>query len=271
MTSAETQNPFCGIAVMAKASQAGRTKTRLSPPLTLEEAALFNTAFLKDISANLLRVASEVSLRPAMAYGPPGETAFFQEHLPSEISLHEVWHPGFGNCLKSALEVQFAAGCKAACVLNSDSPTLPAEILIEAVRVLEQPESEVVFGPSNDGGYYFLGCKTIHPRLFEDITWSTASVAGETLARAAEIGVSVHMLPEWYDIDDAAALHTFRGEVLSGQPFNENFKSSPASHSSALLQQLLQTTDFEQRLQTFGGNPDAQSLPVSKTRRGVAA
>jgi uncharacterized protein len=43
---------FCGIAVMAKASFPGRAKTRLCPPLTFEEAAAFNTAFLKDAAAN---------------------------------------------------------------------------------------------------------------------------------------------------------------------------------------------------------------------------
>ena len=43
----------CGIAVMAKASMPGRTKTRLVPPLTYQEAAAFNTAFLKDVAANM--------------------------------------------------------------------------------------------------------------------------------------------------------------------------------------------------------------------------
>src|SRR5262245_4324799 len=47
----------CGIAVMAKASIAGRTKTRLVPALDYEEAAAFNTAFLKDVAENLLEAA----------------------------------------------------------------------------------------------------------------------------------------------------------------------------------------------------------------------
>jgi hypothetical protein len=43
----------CGMAVMAKASAPGRTKTRLVPPLTFDEAAALNTAFLQDISDNI--------------------------------------------------------------------------------------------------------------------------------------------------------------------------------------------------------------------------
>ena len=55
----------CGIAVMAKASAPGRTKTRLVPPLTCEEAAAFNTAFLQDIAANIL-AAAEGPAYPAL-------------------------------------------------------------------------------------------------------------------------------------------------------------------------------------------------------------
>ena len=44
----------CAIAIMAKASAPGRTKTRLVPPLTFEQAAALNTTFLQDIAGNLL-------------------------------------------------------------------------------------------------------------------------------------------------------------------------------------------------------------------------
>ena len=55
---ADTDNaavPACGIAVMAKASIPGHTKTRLVPPLTFEEAVQCNTAFLRDVADNIRR------------------------------------------------------------------------------------------------------------------------------------------------------------------------------------------------------------------------
>src|SRR4051794_41287733 len=61
----------CGIAVMAKASAPGRTKTRLVPPLTHEEAADFNTVFLRDISANILEAGEGRATPPPHADGPP--------------------------------------------------------------------------------------------------------------------------------------------------------------------------------------------------------
>src|SRR5215470_19323008 len=98
---------LCGVAVMAKASEAGKAKTRLCPPLSLEEAAAFNTAFLKDIADNLIAAASQVSIAGSMAYGPPGSEAFFRAHLPAWIALREVWHPSFGQCLAETLNGLF--------------------------------------------------------------------------------------------------------------------------------------------------------------------
>src|SRR5580704_17822206 len=97
---------FCGIAVMAKASRPGRTKTRLTPPLSPTEAALFNTAFLADIAANLLDLGKNVPLAGYMAYGPPGEGAFF-DFLPPEIGIFEAWRPNFGDCLSDTILALF--------------------------------------------------------------------------------------------------------------------------------------------------------------------
>ncbi len=85
----------CGIAIMAKASIPGRAKTRLVPPLTFAEAADFNTAFLKDVVANIAAAAREVPIRGYAAYGPPETAGFFTSTLMSSIGLIEAWHAKF--------------------------------------------------------------------------------------------------------------------------------------------------------------------------------
>ena len=101
---------------------------------------------------------------------------------------------------------RFANGFGAVCLVNSDSPTLPTACLIRAARALLVPGDRIVLGPTDDGGYYLLGMKQPHPRLFADIAWSTNNVAAVTQARAAALGLDVVTLPPWYDVDDAAAL-----------------------------------------------------------------
>jgi rSAM/selenodomain-associated transferase 1 len=239
---------FCGIAVMAKASKPGRTKTRLSPPLSGGEAALFNTAFLRDIAANLTDAGTRASIAGYMAFGPPGESAFF-EFLPPEIGIFEAWRPNFGECLSGTIAELLRRGHGAACVLNADSPTLPPAFLVETAMILAQPGDRAVLGPSSDGGYYLLGLKQHHARLFEEITWSTEHVAAQTLARAAEIGLPVHILPTWYDVDDAAALTMLRQELFEGHAFDDGaHHRAEAQHSRALIATLERDAALRERL-----------------------
>ena len=49
---------LCALAVMTKAPEAGRVKTRLVPPLTPEEAAELNKCFLRDTAATISTACS---------------------------------------------------------------------------------------------------------------------------------------------------------------------------------------------------------------------
>ena len=230
-----TDRPPCGIAVMAKASRPGRTKTRLAPALSPEFAASLNTAFLQDVAVNLLAAGKTGEVAGYMAFGPPEDAGFF-DMLPPQIRIFEAWCPTFGETLSGALRSLFSRGHEAACVLNADSPTLPVSILVEASRRLAAPGDRVVLGPSPDGGYYLLGLKIMHERLFQDIAWSTDFVLSQTLQRAEEMNVSVELLPEWYDVDDADSLMILRRELFDDVPFGSpDLKRSTASHTRALL------------------------------------
>jgi uncharacterized protein len=227
----------CGIAVMAKASAPGHAKTRLVPPLTPAQAADCNTAFLQDVAANILAAAVETPIRGYMAYAPAGPNArgFFARTLPPAIAHFECVHADLGACLISAIEVLFAHGHRSAVVLNSDSPTLPTSLLVETARLLMPPGDRAVLGPSIDGGYYLLGLKAAHRRLFEDIAWSTERVAKQTQERAAEVGLPVHVLPAWYDVDDVESLATLQAELFDGRVIASGLVRHAAPHSDRLL------------------------------------
>jgi uncharacterized protein len=238
----------CGIAVMAKASLPGTTKTRLVPPLSYQQAAALNTAFLRDIAQNILAAAEWSSIAGYMAFGPPRTDAFFQNNIGPDIASFEAWLPNFGDCLQLALSELLNRGHSGAIVLNSDSPTLPTALLIEAADFLAQPGDRVVLGPAVDGGYYLLGIKQAHPRLFADIAWSTSRVAAQTMDRARELGLRVHVLAPWYDVDDADALSALHAELLGGRAFNKALAAYRAAHSAELMQSLFRSTPLGERL-----------------------
>ena len=94
----------------------------------------------------------------------------------------------------------------------------------------------MVLGGSDDGGYYLIGLKRLHQRLFEHIDWSTERVFQQTLARAREIGLEAELLPTWYDVDDGATLERLHRELLGGSGASP--AGYDASHTRAYLESL---------------------------------
>jgi uncharacterized protein len=209
----------CAVAVMAKASIPGRTKTRLIPALGADQAANLNTALLRDVADRLNFVQGLTAIAPHMAYAPAGTEDFFRQILTADVGLLETVRPNFGDCLVFALEQLLARGYGSVCLVNSDSPTLPPAYLIAAVTMLAADGDRMVLGPAIDGGYYLIGLKAAHRRLFQDIDWSTERVFAQTMARAAELGLPVVVLPSWYDIDELPTLEILAAELFENRPF----------------------------------------------------
>ena len=63
----------CALAVMAKAPRVGKVKTRLSPPLSLEQSAALNVCFLKDSARNIGDVAGASAAAGLVCYTPIGD------------------------------------------------------------------------------------------------------------------------------------------------------------------------------------------------------
>jgi rSAM/selenodomain-associated transferase 1 len=225
----------CALAVMTKAPQAGRVKTRLVPPLTPKEAAELNKCFLRDTAAGI-SVCCSSGLRSLNAgrspehrgayraplhclgiavYTPVGAESAYIDILPVDFSLLPQRGDRFGERLYFAVEDLFKCGFASVCLINSDSPTVPAENFAEAVGLLSESENRVVLGPSDDGGYYLIGVKNLHRHLFEQIDWSTEHVLKQTMQRATEMGLEHKLLPSGYDVDDDASLRRLCSELLA--------------------------------------------------------
>ena len=230
---------ICAFAVMAKAPRSGAVKTRLVPPLTSDEAAILSSCFLKDITENFALVAERVAAHGYVAYSPPGAEAIFRDLLPSGIRLLPPRRIGLGHSLFDAGADLLGAGYGSACLVNADSPTLPTSALLDAAAALQAPGDRVVLGPAIDGGYYLIGLKQPHPRLFDDIDWSTERVFRQTVERATSLGLPVVTLPTWYDVDDRTSLTWLGQELLAGQRPPEFLPAGyGASHTAAYLRQL---------------------------------
>ncbi len=198
------------LVIMAKQPAVGQTKTRLCPPLTLAEAAALYEAMLRD---TIGLVAGLEGVRLAIAVTPPEATDAFRRISPPDAILLSVAGADIGDCLSQVLGRLLTDGHSQAIALNSDGPTLPAAYLRQAIARLD--DADVVLGPSEDGGYYLIGLTQPQPELFQGIEWSTEQVTTQTVARAEAMGLSVALLPPWYDVDTAADLDRLWAELAT--------------------------------------------------------
>lgn len=226
----------CALAVMAKAPRPGKVKTRLSPPLTTEQAAALNLCFLRDTARNISDVAATSAACGLICYTPVGDESLFDGLLPGGFALIAQRGDGFGERLLAAAEDILGCGFGAVCLINSDSPTLPAIALRQAVEALTRPGDRIVLGAASDGGYYLIGLKAPHSGPFANIHWSTSTVYAETVSAIATAGMEPVELPIWYDVDDGETLELLHDELLAGTPPPfATVPGYPAPHSREFL------------------------------------
>jgi hypothetical protein len=229
----------CALAVMAKAPRSGKVKTRLAPPLTLDQAAAINICFLRDTTESIAAAAAAGNAAGILSYTPIGDEALFDNLLPADFALIPQRGEGYGERLLATAEDLLACSYGSVCLIDSDSPTVPAAAFEQAVAELQRPGDRIVLGPAHDGGYYLIGLKRAHSELFANITWSTSTVFAETIAAAKAASLETVILPLWYDVDDAPTLDILIAELLHHTPPSfTTIRGYSAEHTRSFLREL---------------------------------
>jgi len=192
-----TDRPRIAVAIMAKAPRAGEVKTRLCPPFSPSEAAELYHCFLRD---KIAQVRGLAGASPVIAFTPADGRSLFEGLAPG-FRLIPQEGADLSSRLLNSLDQLVGEGHVGALLIDSDTPTLPADFLRRAVDLVATPEIDLVLGPSDDGGYYLIGMRTVRPTLFREIPWSTADVLSETIKRAEAERLRIACLPPWFDVD----------------------------------------------------------------------
>ncbi|GAB5537093.1 MAG: TIGR04282 family arsenosugar biosynthesis glycosyltransferase [Rubricoccaceae bacterium] len=208
--------------VFAKVPEPGRVKTRLCPPLTPEQAATLYDAFLRDALDRYAGLDATTGSDPfgvEATHGPVAVRLYLagvppDGLVPPGVAVFRQRGGGLGDRMMLAFVETFAAGHDRAVVVGTDHPTLPLSWIGEAFRQLDAPMTAAI-GPSEDGGYTFLGLNDVASVLF-DMDYSHAQVFDDTLERIDDAGMTPVILPTHYDVDDASSLARLRAEARAG-------------------------------------------------------
>ncbi len=177
------------LVVLAKQPIPGRVKTRLSPPLTLEQAAEVAAAAIDD---TIERVADLPAAARVLAYDgtrPPRSAAGYRLLPQIEGDLDE----------RLAAIFDAHAG-RPLLLIGMDTPQVDVATLAPAFGVW--PDVDAWFGPATDGGWWALGMREARGDLIRGIPTSRADTGARQLRRLRDAGLRVGMLPPLTDVDE---------------------------------------------------------------------
>ncbi len=182
------------LAVLARAPQPGKAKTRLIQRLGAEGAAAFHAACVN----RTMRIAMEACTQTALWCEPHPEHPFFDAWRTSAgVRLYAQSAGDLGARMHAA----FLEHCRTrpTLLIGTDCPELSVEVLVEASLLLMSTDAVII--PAEDGGYVLVGLRQPQARLFTDIPWGTERVMTVTQERMTELHLRYACLPELWDVD----------------------------------------------------------------------
>lgn len=195
------------LVIMAKAPRLGRVKTRLNPSLPQPAVADFYRCLLGDT----LQLARSLPSVQIAVMCPTSDVDEMASLAGDGVRVVAQTGEGLASALESVFQEFTSADLRRVVAFNSDSPHLPAPVLQSAFEHLIA--SDLVVGPTFDGGYYLVGAKAAHPGLFAGDGMGTGSALDLLLGRARAMQLSVGFTDPFYDIDVADDLVRLAAEL----------------------------------------------------------
>ena len=169
----------------------GKVKTRLAKTVG-DKTAL-------DIYTFVLKKTKEITLD-----SPCDKVVYYSEKLIK----NDIWNcnsfrkevqsgEDLGAKMKNSFYDAFENNYRKVVLIGSDIYDLESYHINEAFKKLDT--NDVVMGPALDGGYYLIGLKKMHPKIFDNKKWGSSTVRKDTLKNLEK--VDVHLLPILNDVD----------------------------------------------------------------------
>lgn len=201
------------VLLFARYPRAGSVKTRLSPPLSPDDACLLYRAFLLDSIQSSLSPGGDV--HPVVLVADAEDVEVMKGMLDDEgfgdVDVCPQSNAELGVRLSNAFTEAFRLGATKVCALGTDHPTLPSDVLLQASTLLD--DADVVLCPADDGGYCMIASSLPIPSLLLDMPYSTPDLAATVRGRASQQGLRLAELPVWYDVDDESGLARLTADI----------------------------------------------------------
>ena len=193
--------------VMVKYPQLSQVKTRLAKTIGDEKALEVYLLLLENVCNQCIPL-DDLSYQLGCFITPIEKMAEFKK-MYNKFSFYSPQKgKDLGARMRHAFDTLFEnKKAEKALLIGADIPNLNSEIIENAFKVLSS--HDIVVGPSDDGGYYLVGMKSVHICLFENIDWGSSTVLEETLQKCNKNSLSVAQLEVLSDLDREEDLKSF--------------------------------------------------------------
>lgn len=179
--------------IFVKNPELGKVKTRLAATIGEEEAL----NVYKQLLTHTYLITKDQPEDKVVFYSDFVD--HFDEWDNDLFEKHAQIGRGLGERMSNAFDWAFEKGYQSVCIIGSDCFELDQQIIKNAFERLKA--TDIVIGPSLDGGYYLIGMKKPHHFLFKNKHWSTGSVLKETIKDIKLRNISTCLLSVLQDVD----------------------------------------------------------------------
>jgi len=176
--------------IFLKSPQKGKVKTRLAKSIGQKKALAIYTHLVN----HTIQVAQNPKWTTQLHF------ANAEPHLPNPY--HVKTYTQFGNNLGERMFNSIYQGLQLSekvLLIGADIPHISAQIIDEAFMQLDK--TDLVFGPSVDGGYYLIGMKKPQQQVFQLSEWSHNQVLVESINLAKQNNLTYSCVQTLMDID----------------------------------------------------------------------
>ncbi|NYJ07224.1 TIGR04282 family arsenosugar biosynthesis glycosyltransferase [Petropleomorpha daqingensis] len=184
------------ILVITKAPVPGRSKTRLAPPCSPEQAAAIAAAAVGD-TLDVVRSVPDARVVVALD-GDPGLL-----DLSGCVVVPQA-QGDLGTRLAAAFSAALPGGPLPTLLIGMDTPQVSPALLDRCLEHLATAgPGAAALGPSTDGGWWALGLHSAEPaQVLPRVPMSRADTGSRTRAALEDAGLTVTDLPTLTDIDE---------------------------------------------------------------------
>ncbi len=189
--------PDVGFVIFARAPEYGRVKTRLAAGIGAKQALSAYETLLEQT----VQTAAGCRLAPVELHidGNPQHPVLRQLAQHYGATLVTQKGADLGERMYHALD-RVLQRYKHAIIIGTDCPAMDARYLERAIRQLAQG-SDVVIGPSEDGGYVLIGATLSDKRIFHKISWGSEHVMQQTRDALYHANLHFDELDTLWDVD----------------------------------------------------------------------